>query len=179
MLIFRRKFIVMLSIATIAWTAISIGSAAASDTPRLSPVLAPLFPHGLPPGATMVGAGRVILAGGHIIIDAPSVGTDGVCTTGYVCLWRDAQYLNTRVMTNVCDFTGDGQCDWQNLILVSFNDVMSSWMNRMTVDAKWSFNAGGGGTQRCMNAGSQNPQLSAGNNDQASAVKIFMSSAAC
>ena len=179
MLIFRRKFIVMLSIATIGWTAMSIGSAAASDTPRLSPVLASLFPHGLPPGATMVGAGRVILAGGHIIIDAPSVGTDGVCTTGYVCLWRDAQYLNTRVMTNVCDFTGDGQCDRQNLILDRYNDFMISWINRMTVEAKWSFNAGGGGTQRCMNAGSQNPQLSAGNNDQASAVKIFMSSAAC
>ena len=49
----------------------------------------------------------------------------------------------------------------------------------VTVDAEWSFNAGGGGTQLCMNSGSQNPQRSAGNNDQASAVKIFASASAC
>ena len=61
-------------------------------------------------------------------------------------------------MTDVC-------CVWQNLIQAGFNDIMSSWKNRMTVDAKWSFNAGGGGTQLCMNAGSQNPQLSGANND--------------
>jgi hypothetical protein len=114
----------------------------------------------------------VVLSGGHVIVDAPSAATDGVCTTGYVCLWRDAQYVGTRVMTNIC-------CDWQNLAPFGFNDLMSSWKNRMTVDAKWSFNAGGGGTQLCMNSGSQNPQLSGANNDQASAVKIFTSASAC
>jgi hypothetical protein len=126
-----------------------------------------------------VSAGRIVLAGGRVVIDAPSAATDGVCTSGFVCLWRDAQYLSTRFMTNTCDLTGDGVCDWYNLIQGGFNDLMSSWKNRMTVDAKWSFNAGGGGTQLCMNAGSQNPQLSGANNDQASAVKIFTSASAC
>lgn len=125
------------------------------------------------------GAARVVLANGHLIVDAPSAASDGVCVTGYVCLWENANYTGVRVMTNTCDFTGDGICDWQDLILFSFNDLMSSWKNRMTVDAKWSFNAGGGGTQRCMNSGSQNPQLSSANNDQASAVKVFTSSSAC
>jgi hypothetical protein len=148
------------------------GVASAGVTGRLVQALARLFPHGLPEGARRVSAERVVLARGHVIVDAPSAATDGVCPTGFVCLWRDAQYLSTRVITNVC-------CDWQNLIQASFNDLMSSWKNRMTVDAKWSFNAGGGGTQLCMNSGSQNPQLSGANNDQASAVKIFTSASAC
>jgi hypothetical protein len=173
----RRSLLVI--VVVLAWTVGSTGPVSAVDAGRLAPALARLFPHGLPDGARQAGAARVVLAGGHVIVDAPSAATDGVCTTGYVCLWRDAQYLSTRVMTNVCDTTGDALCDWQNLAPFGFNDLMSSWKNRMTVDAKWSFNAGGGGTQLCMNAGSQNPQLSAANNDQASAVKIFTSATAC
>jgi hypothetical protein len=105
--------------------------------------------------------------------------TDGVCPSGYVCLWDGPSYTGRRVAFSACDTNGDGICDWVNLILFTFNDQMTSWKNAKTVDAKWSFNAGGGGTQRCMNAGSQNPQLSGANDNQASAVKIFTSSAAC
>jgi hypothetical protein len=168
----RRRTPLLLLVALMAWSFIPIASASAGDTDKLSPEIVRLFPRGLPEGARVVSPHRVVLGGGHVIVDAPSAGTDGVCVTGYVCLWRDAQYLSTRVMTNVC-------CDWQNLAPFGFNDLMSSWKNRMTVDAKWSFNAGGGGTQLCMNSGSQNPQLSGANNDQASAVKIFTSASAC
>jgi hypothetical protein len=173
----RRLLLVFLLVIVGMFGAPGVTSAVA--TPRLAPALARLFPEGLPNGARQVSTGRIVLAGGRVIVDAPSAATDGVCVTGYVCFWRDAQYLSTRVMTNVCDTTGDALCDWQNLAPIGFNDVMSSWKNRMTVDAKWSFNAGGGGTQLCMNAGSQNPQLSGANNDQASAFKIFTSASAC
>jgi peptidase inhibitor family I36 len=150
------------------------GTAAARDLP---PLIARMFPAGLPAGTRIVDADTISFAHGAATADlAP---TDSVCPSGYVCLWEDAGYTGRRVAFSACDVDGDGVCDWVNLILFNFNDEMTSWKNAKTVDAKWSFNAGGGGTQRCMNAGFVNPQLSGSNNDQASAIKIFNTSTAC
>jgi hypothetical protein len=143
----------------------------------LPPLIARTFPMGLPAGTTVVNAHRISFAHGAAFADlAP---TRGTCFAGSVCLYADANYGGRLVSFSACDYNGDGVCDWVNLILFTFNDQMSSWKNMKSVDAKWSFNAGGGGTQRCMNSNSQNPQLSATNNDKASAVIIYTSSTVC
>jgi hypothetical protein len=143
----------------------------------LPPLIARTFPMGLPAGTTVVNAHRISFAHGAAFADlAP---TRGTCFAGSVCLYADANYGGRLVSFSACDYNGDGVCDWVNLILFTFNDQMSSWKNTKAADAKWSFNAGGGGTQRCMNSNSQNPQLSATNNDKASAVIIYTSSTVC
>ena len=143
----------------------------------LPPLIARAFPKGLPPGTVVVNAHRISFAHGAAFADlAP---TRATCFAGFVCLYEDSNYGGRQVSFSACDNNGDGVCDWVNLILVTFNDQMSSWKNMKTVDAKWSFNAGGGGTQRCMNSNSQNPQLSGANNDKASAVIVYTSSTAC
>ena len=144
---------------------------------NLPPLIARAFPRGLPPGTTVVNAHRISFAHGAAFADlAP---TRATCSAGLVCLYENANYGGREVSFSACDVNGDGVCDWVNLILFTFNDQMSSWKNMKTVDAKWSFNAGGGGTQRCMNSNSQNPQLSGANNDKASAVIIYTSSTVC
>ena len=148
--------------------------------------IARVFPQGLPPGATVYDADTVLFAGGAVLLDvAPGAPTNGVCSSGQVCLWENANYEGQRVILTQCDTDGDGNCDWSNLgPLQDFNDMMSSWKNRKTVDAKWAWDSNGGGTIRCMNAGSQNPDLpdnifGTGDNDEASSVKIFKTSTQC
>jgi peptidase inhibitor family I36 len=147
--------------------------------------IARVFPQGLPPGATVYDADTVAFSGGAILLDVdPGLPTDGVCLSGWVCLWEDANYEGLRVMFSLCDTDADGTCDWVNLSSVGFNDKMTSWKNRKNVDAKWAWDNNGGGTVRCMNAGSQNPELQdnifgTGDNDEASSVKIFKTSTQC
>jgi hypothetical protein len=152
---------------------------ARAQADALPPAIARLFPLGLPAGTQVVDAHTISFGHGAAFADLAPTRAPAPCPSGYVCLYEDAQYLGRQVSFSACDYNGDGVCDWVNLILFSFNDAMSSWKNMKTADAKWSFNAGGGGTQRCMNSNSQNPQLSGANNDQASAIKVFTSSTAC
>jgi hypothetical protein len=165
-------------------------SAAPSDAnPRgsgLPPEVANVFPQGLPPGARLVDADTVSFGYGAIVLDLAGPGslTDGACSAGFVCLWEDANYAGFRVILSLCDEDGDGTCDWVNLGPLAFNDMMTSWKNRKSVDAKWAWDSNGGGTVRCMNAGSQNPELAdniwgTGDNDEASSVKIFKSGTQC
>ena len=158
---------------------------ASAHTDRLSSELSRAFPRGLPPGARVVDSDTVSFAGGTIGLDVvASAPTDGNCPSGLVCLWENANYTGARLTASACDIDGDGTCDWQNLAPFNFNDVMTSWKNRKSVDAKWAWDANGGGTVRCMNAGAQNPQLpdniwGTGDNDEASSIKIFKSSTQC
>jgi hypothetical protein len=163
-------------------------SATPSDAgPRsaLPSEVAKVFPQGLPPGANVVDDDTVSFGNGAMILDVvASLGTDGVCPTGNVCLWADADYEGPRLMLSLCDVDGDGTCDWVNLGPHGFNDTMTSWKNRKTVDAKWAWDANGDGTVRCMNAGSQNAELAdnvwgTGDNDEASSMKIFKSGTQC
>jgi len=55
---------------------------------------------------------------------------------------------------------------------------MSSWRNRKLKDAKWSYDTGGGGTQRCMDSQSSASGLG-GDNDEASAIRIFGNDTIC
>jgi Peptidase inhibitor family I36 len=155
---------------------VSATPAVAASPDRPPDALVRLFPEGLPRDAAWLDRDTVVIGSGTVLIDiVPSAATDGVCNAGNVCIWEHAQYEGVRMTTSTCG----GPCSWVNLALWSFNDVMSSWKNRLTVDVKWAFNAGGGGTLRCMNAGSQNPVLSGSNNDEASSVKVFASATAC
>ena len=160
-------------------------TSASAQVDHLPRPIARSFPGGLPPGAAIVDADTLSFAGGTVTLDlVPSAPTDGVCPSGSVCLWVDANYTGQRLTLSACDVDGDGTCDWVNLGPFNFNDVMTSWKNRKTVDAKWAWDANGGGTVRCMNAGAQNPQLpdnifGTGDNDEASSVKIFKSDTVC
>jgi hypothetical protein len=157
----------------------------AGQADGLPPQVAKVFPLGLPPGATLVDSDTVAFAGGSVKLDVvASAATNSACASGLVCLWEDANYSGTRVTLSACDVDGDGACDWVNLGPMGFNDTMTSWKNRKTVDAKWAWDANGGGTVRCMNAGSQNPELDDdifgnGDNDEASSVKIFKNATTC
>jgi peptidase inhibitor family I36 len=166
----RRSGFGVLGIVALALALAPLQPVAASDSDRLPAAIARAFPRGLPVGGEVLDAHTVSFGGGAAILDfAPK---DSTCTSGYVCLWTDANYTGQKAMFTDC-------CVWFNLSLWGFNDVMTSWKNTKTVDAKWAFNAGGGGTQRCMNSGSQNPQLSGANNDQASSLRVFTTSTAC
>jgi hypothetical protein len=152
----------------------------ASGTDPLPAAVLGAFPGGLPAGAVVVDADTVVSASGSIVIDlSASALTDGACPDGWVCLWEDADWTGPRIRFSACDVTGDGVCDWQNLTLWGWNDVMSSWMNHKTVDAKWAYDVDGGGTVRCMQAGVENRWVGTTDNDKASSIKIFKNAAVC
>jgi hypothetical protein len=165
-----------------------VGTPSSHADPRgsgLPSEIARVFPQGLPPGATAYDSDTVAFAEGTALLDVvPGAPTNGACSSGQVCLWEDANYEGQRVVLTQCDIDGDGNCDWSNLSPYLFNDKMSSWKNRRTADAKWAWDSNGGGTLRCMNAGSQNPDLpdnifGTGDNDEASSLKIFKTSTQC
>ena len=177
-----RKIVVLTSLLMFL-----VSAAPSEANPRgngLPSEIANVFPQGLPPGATPEDGDSVSFAGGSIVLDLVDAPTDGVCPSGFVCLWEDANYEGARLIFSLCDVDGDGTCDWVNLGPLGYNDTMTSWKNRKSVDAKWAWDSGGGGTVRCMNSGSQNPELQdniwgTGDNDEASSVKIFKTSTQC
>jgi hypothetical protein len=82
-------------------------------------------------------------------------------------------------MLSQCDTDGDGDCDWSNLAPMSFNDKMSSWWNAKSVDARWAYDAGGGGTKRCLQPFTSLNWVGSADNDEASSLKIFKNANAC
>ncbi len=99
------------------------------------------------------------------------------CLSGYACLFenRDFNHGNDgRVLQfRQCNITGDSNCDWQNLANYGFNDQMSSWRNKKSADAKWDWHSDGSGTDRCMDSLSRSSYVGDGDNDEASAIKVF------
>ena len=90
-----------------------------------------------------------------------------------MCLWQDRDYVGRMLKFH------DVTTSWQNLSGYGFNDEMSSWRNRKNKDAKWAWDDDGGGTERCMNSNSSSSYVGAGDNDEASSIRIFDSSAIC
>lgn len=99
------------------------------------------------------------------------------CLTGYACLFenRDFNHGNDgRVLQfRQCNITGDSNCDWQDLANYGFNDQMSSWRNKKSADARWDWHSDGSGTDRCMDSLSRSSYVGDGDNDEASAIKVF------
>jgi hypothetical protein len=143
---------------------------AGSGNDKPTPVQA-AFPNGLPAGGVAIDADTVSFDGGNVLLQLGPTSFDQ-CPSTWVCLWHDSNYLGRMLQFH------DITTYWQNLTDYGFNDQMSSWRNRNTVDAKWSYDVGGGGTQRCMDAGASASSVG-GDNDEASAIRIFGSSTIC
>lgn len=119
-------------------------------------------------------------AGGHASEGAVYGGDDPLvvplaasdCPVNYVCLWEHQDFVGTRVQYLSC-------CAWYNLADAGFNNTMSSWRNRKSVDAKVAENADGNGERLCLNDGGQNASVSAAWDNRASSIKIFSGSGAC
>lgn len=130
------------------------------------------FPDGLPEGATVVDGDTLSFDGGSTLLQVgPTAFSD--CPDTWVCLWQDQNYAGRMLQFH------DVTTNWQNLTDYGFNDQMSSWRNRKNKDAKWAWDVGGGGVQRCMNANSSSSYVGSGDNDEASSIRIFGSNTIC
>lgn len=98
------------------------------------------------------------------------------CASGYVCFWenkgyggRRLQFQDTGLRSSMADY--------------SFNDQMSSWRSRRSLDARWYYNTGGDGTSRCMESGAANSDVGAGglnfDNDEMSSFRIYNDDTSC
>jgi hypothetical protein len=129
------------------------------------------FPQGLTEGAVAVDEDTVSFADGTIVLELGPAAFDD-CPSGWVCLWEHADFGGRMLQFSQCDVNGDGTCDWQNLTAYNFNDQMSSWRNRKSVDAHWAYATNGGGTRRCMESQSSSNWVGAVDNDEASSLII-------
>jgi hypothetical protein len=144
----------------------------------LLPVAATARPNHLPKGAVAVDKDTLAFRGGAIVLEiGPTAFED--CPSGWVCLWEHVDYGGRMLRFSQCDVNGDGQCDWQNLGPYDFNDKMTSWRNRKSVDAQWAHAAGGGGLRRCMDSFSSLSWVGALDNDKASSIIIRLGDGTC
>lgn len=100
----------------------------------------------------------------------PTAASD--CPSGWVCLWEDADFGGPIVMFRDC-------CNWENLADYGFNNRMSSWRNRKSVDAKVAEFTNGDGERLCLPSGQMDSWVGSSWNDTASSVKVFPSDGAC
>jgi len=94
------------------------------------------------------------------------------CNANTLCLYEDINYGGAMLPflgpTGGWVFVGN-----------SFNDLMSSWINNLAYDARWSVDINGGGATYCLNSGSQNAQVISSRNDLLSAVIVYSNNAIC
>ena len=155
----------------IAAMVIAVPVGVAASAPGVPTAVEQAFPNGLPAGATVVDGNTLSFDGGSVVLHVnPMAFSD--CPAGWLCLWQDSGYSGRMLQFH------DVTSYWQNLTDYGFNDAMSSWRNRASTDAKWSYDINGGGTQRCMASGASASSLG-GDNDQASAIRIFGSNNLC
>ena len=124
----------------------------------------------------------VILLGGGVVEDVGAsqrneiVTRDaaawGDCPADSVCLWDLANYDGRMVAFIHC-------CDWINLADHDFNNKMTSWRNRKSVDAKVAQWSDGNGDRLCLGSSSSNASVGSAWNNEATSIKIFSGSGAC
>jgi Peptidase inhibitor family I36 len=131
----------------------------ASEIPRF---------RGVPvmPGGQVVG-GQVVYEGGAVIVVPAGSGSESFdsCPAGKVCLFQDANWAGNMVQFSTC-------CAWDNLANYGFNNMASSWRNRLGVDAQIADGAGGGNPRLCLNSGSFASSMPAGWNDAATSIRV-------
>lgn len=125
----------------------------------------------LMPGAQVV-RGRVIYEGGSVVLVPAPPGAFDSCPSGWVCLFEDANWQGNMLQFNSC-------CAWNNLSAFGFDNIASSWRNRMSVDAQIAKNAGGGGVILCLNNGASSSSMPAGWDNNASSIRGRNSSTVC
>ncbi|EME51657.1 peptidase inhibitor family I36 protein [Amycolatopsis decaplanina] len=122
----------------------------------------------LAPGWKVVGD-QIVWNGGETTLSL-SPGAASNCQENYVCLYENRDFGGRRLQFRSPDL--------KNLVDYGFNDQMSSWHNRRSVDARWYYNIGGG-TSRCMQAGARASYVGNADNDQATSLRIYTSGSAC
>ncbi|MFI7589284.1 peptidase inhibitor family I36 protein [Spongisporangium articulatum] len=98
------------------------------------------------------------------------------CIAGYVCYFE-----NTNYGGRVLQFSAIGLVS--SMATYSFNDQMSSWRSRRSLDARWYYDTGGSGTSRCVESISSNADVGAGvfnaDNDEMSSARIYDNDNVC
>lgn len=89
--------------------------------------------NGLKPGWTVKGQ-EIVWPDGTMASLGPMAYED--CAAGYLCFWEDSSYGGRRLQ-----FQDTGLRS--NMADYSFNDQMSSWRSRRSLDARWYYNTGG------------------------------------
>jgi hypothetical protein len=149
------------------------GPAGAQETdPSQELAISAVFPEGPPDDATVVDADTLSFEQGDVMLQV-GITAFGDCPDFWVCLWADSNYSGQMIQFK------DPTTTWHNLSDYGFNDQMSSWRNHKNKDAKWTWDSGGGGTERCMQANSSSSFVGSGDNDEASSIRIFGSDTAC
>jgi hypothetical protein len=95
------------------------------------------------------------------------------CSPGYTCLYEAANYGGRRLQWS------DRPQDIDSLNAYGFNDQMTSWRNRNSVDARWYHNDNQRGTSRCMNANTSVTNVGTADNDKASSLRIYTNATTC
>jgi hypothetical protein len=106
------------------------------------------------------------------------------CQSGFACIfenrdWNHPDGVGRVLQFRQCDLFGDSNCDWQLLDAHNFNDELSSWRNKKVDDAKWDWHWDGSGADRCMESISSLAYVGDGDNDEASAIKVFLRDDVC
>jgi hypothetical protein len=117
------------------------------------------------PGGGVVD-GTIVYDGGDVIV-VPANEVEGFdsCPTGYVCLFANTSWQGTMVQFRSC-------CAWSNLSSYGFNDMASSWRNRLSVDAQLAKDANGGGATLCLNNGGYASSMPSGWDNSASSIRV-------
>lgn len=142
----------------------------ASATER--PVLDRFMGIRLMPGG-IVTDGKIVYQGGDVVVvPGIDIETFDSCPSGWVCLFADATWQGDMLQFNTC-------CAWNNLSAFGFNNIASSWRNRMSVDAQIAKETGGGGAILCLNNGSYSSTMPSGWDNAASSIRVRSSSTIC
>jgi hypothetical protein len=128
----------------------------------------PRYFMGVPvmPGGQLVDD-RIVYEGGAVVVVPAGAGTESFdsCPSGKMCLFEDATWSGTMVQFSTC-------CAWQNLSNYGFNNIASSWRNRLSVDAQIADGAGGGTPRLCLNNGSYASSMPGGWDNTASSIRV-------
>ncbi|HEY9824298.1 MAG TPA: peptidase inhibitor family I36 protein [Stenomitos sp.] len=110
------------------------------------------------------------------ILAIPTSKSASDCPSGKVCLFRDANYTGPFYYFSVgsANFTQLPCAACTNGVHGNdgtFNNQMTSWINRSSSRFCWYVRTQYGGTPRVMNTGTSNPNVGAANNDLASSLR--------
>lgn len=131
-------------------------------------------PAGLRPGWSIQG-NEIVWDDGAVMASIEPMAYED-CASGYVCFWADKSYTGRRLQFQDVGLRSDMR-DY------SFNDQMSSWRSRRSLDARWYYDYSGSGTSRCMESGASNSDVGSGafnfDNDEMSSFRIYNADNKC
>lgn len=153
-------------------------SAAEPSTDAEQPATAGIDVSRLPAGWSLVGD-ELWWEGGAIRSSIEPLDEAALpCPTGYLCLYSDADLQGYRFASSIVgrhiyltQYAMDSDYTW--------NDKVSSWVNRRGLDAAWFYHTDQPDPNRCMGVGTGQEHLRTEDNDQMSRFYIFNTTTAC